>query len=109
MGKGSRAALVLALGMLVTPAFAGDFCSDLQQPNFFRERALDINNRMAFENPTDGALGLKTGLCWWHSRFQRDLVYLAVPRPLRDGEKPMSKKEIEKAMNKLIAENSVVE
>jgi hypothetical protein len=92
----------------LTAIHADELCAGLQDPDFFRERALQPENRIAFVNPSGGALGLPTGLCWWHSRLQRSFIYLAQTRPLAQGEKPMSQSEIGNAVVKLIVENSVV-
>jgi hypothetical protein len=111
MGIRLQATLALVFTLVtMTSANATEFCENAaNDQEFFRTRAQDPNHRIAFENPQDGALGLKTGLCWWHSRLQRSLIYLANVRPLKNGEKPMSNFEINQAINKLIAESAVVE
>lgn len=50
-----------------------------------QELSSDSVNLMAFKN--DGGL-FNGGVCWWHSRFQRNIFYLSVFRP--DLEKPKS-------------------
>lgn len=95
---------------LSSVAIAQEFCAEASQdPTYFRKRALQTQNRIAFSNPKDGALDLPIGLCWWHSRLQRSLLYLATVRPLKKGEKPMTQQEINQTLNRLIAESAVVE
>lgn len=89
-------------------AQAGELCQGLDDPNYFRVRALNSENRIAFKNPRDGVLNLPIGLCWWHSRLQRSLIYLARVRPLLASESPMSRREIQLALRKVISERSVV-
>ncbi|MEK6555973.1 MAG: hypothetical protein AABZ31_12080, partial [Bdellovibrionota bacterium] len=56
-----------------------------------------------------GIDSVKIGICWWHSRLQRSLTYLALPRALKKGEKPMSSKEINLALASIINEAQVTE
>lgn len=44
----------------------------------FQKRLSSPENRLSFANP---AGPLNIGLCWWHSRFQRNAVYLFENRP----------------------------
>jgi hypothetical protein len=48
-------------------------------------------NRLAFAN--DGGM-LSSGVCWWHSRFERAAAYLAVYQPLLSKPKPRVLKNI---------------
>lgn len=93
-----------------------DFCSAAQNKSYFQDRLLNEENLIAFKN--DGkysALNLiginqvEIGICWWHSRLQRSLNYLALARPLSLNEKPMTKNEIGEALLNLINEREVVE
>ncbi len=61
------------------------------------------NQKLSFENP---AGSLNSGLCWWHTRFQRSASYLAnfdssKPKPTHDA--------AVKLIDKIIAMDSVVE
>lgn len=80
----------LILLFLALPAFgavssknAQDFCSDREDPGFVKEIARSSENLMSFRNQ-GGFFG--GGVCWWHSRFQRNALYLTYYSP--DAEKP---------------------
>lgn len=66
------------IGLLVgtKPALSRDLCSSTWQD--FQEKLKRQENRLAFEN-SGGPL--RIGLCWWHSRFQRNANYLLDFRP----------------------------
>lgn len=50
------------------------FCSDrLNKENYVKNLTRDSKNLMAFRNSGGIANG---GVCWWHSRFQRNALYL---------------------------------
>ena len=55
-----------------------EFCSDRKDHNYFKELLEDDNNRLSFSNR--GGL-LNGGVCWWHSRFQRNSIYLTMYNP----------------------------
>lgn len=57
-----------------------EFCRHLAEMNnpSILDMANDPSNLMAFKN--NGGLFNK-GVCWWHSRFQRNVLYLAIFRP----------------------------
>lgn len=57
------------------------FCADRQDKNFVKELASDPVNLMTFSNHGGIANG---GVCWWHSRFQRNALYLTVFKPELD-------------------------
>lgn len=59
------------------------FCQDRQNALFVKELAQEADNRMAFRNK--GGIG-NGGVCWWHSRFQRNALYLTIFNP--EAEKP---------------------
>ena len=78
---------LIALAVIITslPVFAQtasqmeeQFCSDRQDPNFVKELTKDSSNLFAFRN--QGGL-LNGGVCWWHSRFQRNALYLTIYKP----------------------------
>lgn len=54
------------------------FCSDRKDENFVKDLTLDSSNLMAFRN--HGGIG-NGGVCWWHSRFQRNALYLTLYKP----------------------------
>lgn len=66
------------------------------------ERASDQFWRISFDNPP-GPLG--TGLCWWHSRLQRSIIYLAEMAPEMAKPTDSQAREI---IKKLIKMDSVV-
>lgn len=55
-----------------------NFCSDRQDTKFVKDLALDSSNLMTFRNHGGIANG---GVCWWHSRFQRNALYLTIYKP----------------------------
>lgn len=54
------------------------YCTDHRDVDFLRELPEERLNLMSFKN--DGGV-LDQGVCWWHSRFQRNLLYLAYFSP----------------------------
>lgn len=54
------------------------FCSDRKDEKFVKDLTMDSNNLMAFRN--HGGL-INGGVCWWHSRFQRNALYLTIYKP----------------------------
>ncbi len=90
--------LLLALGnMTATQAAtssksADEFCSDRKEKTYIREFLEEQESRMAFAN--HGGL-INGGVCWWHSRFQRNASYLVTYRPeLRRPSQRQAKKII---------------
>ncbi|MEQ1875411.1 MAG: hypothetical protein ABL958_02115 [Bdellovibrionia bacterium] len=76
-------ALIIGLALLFVSlsAFAdarSEWCSKSQNPEFFQNLASNPDNNLAFDNAGGW---YNTGLCWWHSRFQRAAYYLTVYRP----------------------------
>lgn len=57
---------------------ADEFCLDRKQKSYMRNYLDERESRMAFTN--HGGL-LNGGVCWWHSRFQRNATYLTTYRP----------------------------
>jgi hypothetical protein len=58
-----------------------EFCSRFVNPNTqetIQNYTLDPINLMSFKN--SGGL-FNGGVCWWHSRFQRNVLYLGIFRP----------------------------
>lgn len=54
------------------------FCSDRKDEKFVKDLTMNSNNLMAFRNQ-GGLIG--GGVCWWHSRFQRNALYLTIYKP----------------------------
>jgi hypothetical protein len=62
-----------------TPSESSEsFCSDRKDPNFVKTLTYDPENLMYFDNYGGLANG---GVCWWHSRFQRNALYLTIFKP----------------------------
>lgn len=57
---------------------AENYCESVKDLGIFQLKAFDQDNRMAFSN--QGGIG-GLGVCWWHSRFQRNALYLAIFKP----------------------------
>lgn len=76
------------------------FCSDRQDSNFVKDLTLNANNLMPFVN--QGGLA-NAGVCWWHSRFQRNALYLTsyapeLSKPTEDEARDLVK-QIRRAKN----------
>lgn len=54
------------------------FCQDRQDKNFVKNLTSDSDNLMPFQNRGGIVNG---GVCWWHSRFQRNALYLTIYDP----------------------------
>lgn len=54
------------------------FCSDRKDEKFVKDLTMDSSNLMSFWN--HGGLA-NSGVCWWHSRFQRNALYLTIYKP----------------------------
>lgn len=92
------------------------FCKAAKEKVNFQFRMLERSNRIDFKNTSKispfnwiGVDSISIGACWWLTRLQRAFIYLAVPRPLRTNEKPMSQAEIKQAIYDLKNETNVVE
>ena len=65
--------------MAATPSQSVDqFCADRSNTKFEKELMTSSSNLMAFRNHGGLANG---GVCWWHSRFQRNSLYVTVYKP----------------------------
>lgn len=76
---------ILLFLLISLPAFAlspsgngEDFCKDRENPQYVKELARNTGNLMSFRNY--GGIG-NGGVCWWHSRFQRNALYLTYYNP----------------------------
>lgn len=54
------------------------FCNDRRDNEYVKTLTKDPDNLMAFRN--FGGIG-GGGVCWWHSRFQRNSLYLTIFKP----------------------------
>ncbi len=82
-------------------AFAkSEFCS--KTPEAILADAVKNENRLAFEN--DGGM-FDSGVCWWHSRFERSADYLAVYLP--NQPKP-TEQEAKKLIHQIMLRKTVV-
>lgn len=55
-----------------------EFCHNRLEPKYVKNLTIDSSNLMSFKNR--GGLG-GGGVCWWHSRFQRNALYLTYFSP----------------------------
>lgn len=60
------------------PEYLQNYCDNSANIENIKLKAMDYRNTLSFRN--QGGIGGK-GVCWWHSRFQRNALYLAVFRP----------------------------
>lgn len=60
------------------PSTKGEFCARFADLSVMQDYSNDTVNLMAFKN--QGGL-FNGGVCWWHSRFQRNILYLGLFRP----------------------------
>lgn len=73
--------------MAITPSTSmSQFCADRSQTSFAKDLTESSENLMSFTNR--GGIG-NGGVCWWHSRFQRNALYLTVYKP--EAETPSTK------------------
>lgn len=60
------------------PEYLQNYCDNSANIENVKLKAMDYFNTLAFRN--HGGIANK-GVCWWHSRFQRNALYLAIFRP----------------------------
>ncbi len=75
--------LATKLFAIEAPKNQQSYCKVVRETNFFRNLIQEKENRLSFRN--HGGL-LNSGVCWWHSRFTRNALYLGIWRP--DLKKP---------------------
>lgn len=89
------------------PQSKQEYCARFGTSSSDREIIQDLSseaiNLMAFKN--DGGL-FNGGVCWWHSRFQRNMLYLSIFRP--DLPKPPTSSELQKIIRQVRQGTSVV-
>jgi hypothetical protein len=97
-------AFLYSFGALASPPTSREqYCELARDLSSFKALAADTDNLLAFTNY--GGL-LDGGVCWWHSRFQRAALLLAVYRP--DLPRP-SDKEAGKIIDAIAGKKRVVE
>lgn len=92
-----------AFGSISPSQSVEQFCSDRSSPSFSKDLTQNSANLMAFQNRGGLANG---GVCWWHSRFQRNALYLTLYAPAED--RP-TKAEAEKIIDKIRSGKEIVE
>jgi hypothetical protein len=82
------------------PGNKSEFCSRFAQnapdSEIIQNLSLDSQNLMSFKN--NGGL-FNSGVCWWHSRFQRNIFYLSLFRP--DLNKPETTVKMKELIHKI--------
>lgn len=78
------------------------FCADRKDVSFVKDLTMSSSNLMPFTNHGGIANG---GVCWWHSRFQRNALYLTIYKPKLD--KP-TQDEARELIKKIRAATDVV-
>ena len=88
----------LVLILIAFPAFAieasrgkQEYCHNRKDPTYVKELAYDVRNLMSFKN--HGGIG-NGGVCWWHSRFQRNALYLTYYTPNARKPTPQEARQI---------------
>lgn len=92
---------VFALALVASSVFAGkaQFCQERNDQDFVR---MQMKNRpyqtaMGFQN--QGGL-VNGGVCWWHSRFHRNALYLGLFQPNKERPSEEEAQAIIKAIRK---------
>lgn len=88
-------ALFIMGSLFAAPKSKSEFCASYRSPKRAQNLLREDTMRMAFANRGGLAYG---GVCWWHSRFQRNAAYLTIYRP--DLPKPSSR-EIKRIIKKI--------
>ena len=79
-----------------------EFCRQKTDFTHFKTSLLKVENRMAMRN--QGGL-FNGGVCWWHSRFQRNTHYLGLFQPQFNK---LSKRSTKKLIRKIVKGKSVI-
>lgn len=89
------------------PQSKEDYCSRFsgapRAEEILKEFSTESTNLMTFKN--NGGL-FNGGVCWWHSRFQRNIFYLSIFKP--ELEKPKTQKELKELIFKIREGKSVL-
>jgi len=94
---------------MVTPTSKKELCS--MSGRDFQSLLCTQEGNMGFANE-GGLFGLPTGICWWHSQFQRQATYLAYYNKTAKKLNPDNKKDkqkIKKIFNQIIRRKGPVE
>lgn len=67
-----------SLSASTLPLDKAEFCGRFQDATILTSYSSEESNLMSFKN--DGGL-FNQGVCWWHSRFQRNIFYLSIFKP----------------------------
>ncbi len=70
--------IIFSFNAFSMPTTKIEFCNRLKNRSDIKKEALESINLMAFKN--NGGL-FNGGVCWWHSRFQRNAFYLLKINP----------------------------
>lgn len=84
------------------PTTKAEFCARYSDLSVMAEYTGEESNLMSFKN--NGGM-FNGGVCWWHSRFQRNIFYLSIFRP--DLPKP-SDAEVKNLIKEIRAGQSIV-
>lgn len=79
------------------------FCDNRAEPDFAFESLQEVPSRISFRN--QGGIG-NGGVCWWHSRFQRNAAYLVQFEPSKPAP---TAREAKKIIDKIRKGKEVVE
>ncbi len=79
------------------PTTKAEFCARFNDPAAIKTFSIEPANLMSFKN--NGGL-FNGGVCWWHSRFQRNILYLSVFRPDLPEIKPREVKALIKEIRR---------
>jgi hypothetical protein len=94
--------LPVSLWGSLLPQTKEDFCGRFNDPQTIKSFSNDANNLLNFKN--HGGL-FNGGVCWWHSKFQRNLFYLSIFNPYSPSPAPT---EIKKLIHKIRQGNQIV-
>nr|BDT26896.1 hypothetical protein BHI3_03620 [Bacteriovorax sp. HI3] len=93
-----------AMAATATPSQSEEqFCADRDSSSYTKDLTKSYTNLMAFQNRGGLANG---GVCWWHSRFQRNALYLTIYKP---AEKKPTISEAEKLISKIRSGKDIIE
>ena len=93
-----KSILVSLLFLLTSSAYASvlpgnkeEFCGRFKDTSILSTYSNEVSNLMTFKN--QGGL-FNGGVCWWHSRFQRNIFYLSIFKPELSKPKPSEVKSL---------------
>lgn len=84
------------------PSTKEEFCGRFKDTSILSAYSTETSNLMAFKN--QGGL-FNGGVCWWHSRFQRNILYLSIFRP--DLNRPLAS-EIKSLIKEIRAGEKII-